>query len=149
MTLRLADDRDPARFPCRVSLGLRHTDLDSQKLVSNVAIAELFEDARTHFSVDRKLKSAFDPHRRVLTSLEFTFGMDARYPGAMDIAVGVLNIENSGWTLRLIALQNGNYVAGCDARFVLLLDDALVDLPERLVALLKKDQIGPAFGQIG
>lgn len=130
------------RFPFRVSVGCRHTDLDVQKAINNVAIAEMFEEARTQYSVGRKLKPAFDPNRRLLDRLTIRFGEDGRYPGQLDIGVGIQAIGRDGWTVRQLAVQGGRMIALCDAEFSLMLEGERVDLPQGLADLLRRDMLG-------
>lgn len=131
-------------FPFRVTIGTRHTDLDIQKNINNVAIAEIFEEARTLYSLSRKLKSAFDPHRRFLETLAILFGEDGRYPAPFDVGVGVRSLATDSWTLRLLAVQNGKAVAGCDCLFRLVSDERGVDLPDALAGILRQDLLPEA-----
>lgn len=128
-----------AEFPFRVSIGCRHTDLDIQKAVHNVAIAEIFEEARTLYSVRRRLKPAFDPNRRVLRSIELTFLADACYPGGLDVGVGVAAISSNDWEIEMLAVQGDTPVASCKTRFFLALDAHPVALPAQLTAILQAD----------
>ena len=125
----------------RTTLQCRHTDLDVQKLINNVAIAEMFEEARTQYSVSRRLKPHFDPHRRFLERISIDFGSDAKYPGGIDFNIGVLEIRPDGWTLRIIATQRGEFVARCDTRFALQSEGRPVALPDGLAEILRGDLI--------
>lgn len=131
--------QDLASFPFRVSIGCRHTDLDILKSIHSVAIADIFEEARTLYSVGRKLKPAFDPHRRRLAALEIVFGEDARYPGSLDLGVGVACIGLHGWTIALVAMQNGSLIATCQTRFAIVDGDRPVALSPALTAILQAD----------
>ena len=132
---------DAGIYPFRVDVGFRHLDLDVQKLITNVAIAECFEEGRTKYSIDRRLKGAFDPHRRILSELRIWYGEDAKYPGGVQVSVGVGAITENSWTLHLLATQEKRCVARCESQFQLLSGDQLVALPDGLAQILRKDLI--------
>lgn len=130
---------DPARYPFTTLVQSRHVDLDVQKALSNVAFSELFEEARTLYSLDRRLKSKFDPFRRVLSQVLIEFHADAGYPAALSISVGVESIGSHGWTLSLIAVQQEKLIASCESEFALRGEEGQVELPPALVAALTTD----------
>src|SRR5215208_4239448 len=138
--MKSLENRHLESFPFGAEVGVRHTDLDLQKCINNVALADIFEEARTQFSVSRKLKGAFDPHRRVIEALTIAFGQDGCYPGSVDVYVGVEAIADRSWTLRLVAAQNGQIIAANDCTFRLLNDEGqAVPLPAALVGILEQD----------
>jgi len=125
-----------------VAIGVRHTDLDVQKNINNVAFADIFEEARTQYSVSRKLKPQMDPHRRVIDTLTIRFIEDARYPGAFDVHVGVASLAADSWILRCVAVQNDRVIAVNDCTFRLVGEDRqAITLPAGLIAILEKDLI--------
>jgi acyl-CoA thioester hydrolase len=126
-------------FPFQHSVGFRHTDLDANKAVHNVAVADMFEEARTLYSVNRRLKPLTDPHRRVLRAVEIEFFGDAHYPGAFDIGVGVASVNSHEWVIELCAVQKGELIASCRTRFSLTHDGAPAPLPEELRRILQSD----------
>lgn len=132
---------DPARFPFIASVQCRHVDLDAQKVLSNVAFSELFEEARTRYSLDRKLKPIFDPLKRVLCRVSIEFHVEGRYPAEISVAVGVKTVELCGWTLLLFAFQNGVLIASCESQFILASDESQAELPQGLIKLLKNDLV--------
>lgn len=134
-------DRTIDQFPFRVTIGTRHTDLDIHKNINNVAVAEIFEEARTLYSLSRKLKPAFDPHRRYLESLTILFGEDGSYPASFDVGVAVASVAPDSWTLRLLAVQGEKKIAGCDCVFGLVSDEGRVDLPAALADILRQDML--------
>lgn len=128
--------------PFQVQVGVRHFDLDIQKNINNVAIGEIFEEARTQYSINRKLKGAMDPNRRVLDNLSIRFVADGRYPGALDLHGGVASVNGDGWILRLFAVQNGTLLAVNDCTFRLVDGDGQgVPLSHDLVRILEQDLI--------
>ena len=129
-------------YPFQTEIGVRHTDLDVQKCVNNVALADIFEDARTQYSVGRKLKGAFDPNRRVIDSMTIRFGEDGCYPGSLSVHAGVATITQQSWTLRLVATQKDRTIATNDCTFKLLDGEgAAVALPPQLVQILERDRL--------
>jgi acyl-CoA thioester hydrolase len=126
-------------FPFVTVVSTRHTDLDAQKIVSNVALAEIFEEARTRYSLDRRLKASFDPFRRLLSKVSIAFVSDGRYPRDLDVGVAVTHLHSHGWTLRLVASDGPVCIATCESEFELSSDDGKAALPAGLVEKLRGD----------
>jgi acyl-CoA thioesterase FadM len=122
-----------------VTVGLRHTDVDVQKAVHSVALADIFEEARTRYSIARRLKPAFDPHRRLLRSVTIESFRDATYPGSLEVGIGIVSVGEHDWVVDLLAVQSGIAVARCLTRFSLAQGDAPAALPDGLIALLRSD----------
>jgi len=130
------------KYPFHIEVGVRHTDLDIQKCVNNVALANIFEEARTQYSVARKLKRAFDPSRRQIDSLTIIFGEDGGYPGLVLVHVGISEISAHTWTLQLVATQKDRVIAVNACTFKLLnAEGSTVDLPAQLMRILEQDRL--------
>jgi len=134
----MATAKRVAAFAFHVTVGIRHTDLDILKNVNNVALAAIFEEARTLYSVEYKLKGMIDPLRRVIDHLTIRFFDDGRYPGALEISVGVASLAVDKWTLELAASQSGKLIAVNECTFGLL-DEAgsPAPLPDALANILR------------
>lgn len=133
-------ESSPSLYPFNVEVGCRHTDLDVQKCINNVAISDILEEARTQYSVSRKLKAAFDPNRRLIDQLVVRFGADARYPKPLGVGIGVQSLSSSGWTLRAVIVQDGQIIAISDCMFRLVTGQGEpVALSQALINILERD----------
>jgi acyl-CoA thioester hydrolase len=127
-------------YPFKVQVACRHTDLDVQKCINNVAISNLLEEARTQYSLSRKLKAAFDPYRRLIDGLVIRFVSDGRYPAPLDVGIGVLSVSHNGWTLRAVIVQQEQVIAVSDCLFKLVTEqNGHVGLPQALINILERD----------
>ncbi|MCK9544085.1 MAG: thioesterase family protein [Novosphingobium sp.] len=91
---------DIAAFPFRKELEGRFRDIDARRHINNIAIAELFSEARTHF-----IYSFFETIERpeglffVVGQQAVFYAGEAHYPGRIEVGVGLFETGRS--TLRI------------------------------------------------
>ncbi|WGM45936.1 hypothetical protein KOAAANKH_00801 [Brevundimonas sp. NIBR10] len=118
---------DAYPFQCR--LGTRFGDQDLNRHLNNVALASLFEEGRVRFVQALGGGEHLPNGATVVAAMKTDFLRDALYPADLVIAIGVLRIGRTSWTVVEGAFQDGRCVAVCEATLVRRSADGPVGLP--------------------
>jgi acyl-CoA thioester hydrolase len=90
----------PAAFPMRMDVQGRYRDVDARRHINNIAIAEMFSEARSHFI--RALFTGLDGLEDqffVVGQQALFYADEAHFPGSIEIGTGLYDIDRS--TLRI------------------------------------------------
>ncbi|MEX1033365.1 MAG: acyl-CoA thioesterase [Cellvibrionaceae bacterium] len=110
-------------FPFRVELATRFDDLDTQGHINNVAIANLYQEARLRFHGKafgelRGGQDRDDGIGTVLVDIHITYQRETHYPLPVTIACGVGRLGNTSYTIKSVLFQDSHCVGTCDAVLV-------------------------------
>ena len=102
---------DPARFPFRTEADIRFGDMDINRHVNNVAIANFIEEGRVRFHLASGFHGSLKGLGAMAVSVAIEYVGQAFFPGTMTIHAGALRIGSSSYELELLLYQNGRPVA--------------------------------------
>ena len=122
-----------ATYPARIELPTRFGDMDANYHLNNVAIAQLFEEARVQFnSGSAKLLGGVRP-RMMVAHVGIDYLAEGHYPGPVALHLGIAHIGNSSFTMALAAFQQDRCFALCDSVLVVRSPEGgAAPLPPRL-----------------
>ena len=132
-TLRLED------FPFRLTDNVRFADLDPQQHVNNAVYASYFETGRV--TLIRNPVYGLMPQGLswMLVRLAIDFKSEVRWPGTIDLGLGVNRIGRTSVTYTQVVFANGKCAASADAVTVLV-DKATskpAAIPDEIIAKFK------------
>jgi acyl-CoA thioester hydrolase len=108
-----------ATYPAHIDLPTRFGDMDANFHLNNVAIAQLFEEARVQFnSGSAKLLGGTRP-RFMVAHVGIDYVAEAHYPGLVAIHLGVAHIGSSSFTMAMAAFQQDRCFALCNSVLVM------------------------------
>jgi len=112
--------RQRSPYPFWIEVPLRYADMDTMGHVNNVAHVAFLQEARVCFL--RRLfeveKTDFGATRLFIARLEIDYLREARYPGLMDVGVGVLRTGRTSYTLGLASFMGDECISAADAVMV-------------------------------
>lgn len=112
---------DPAlleldRYPYRVEVATRFADMDINGHINNVALSAAFEDARARFDFEYCSHHTRNVVMTVSTYVDYM--AQAHYPRPLQMAVGIVSIGSSSWSLSELGMQDGVICALCRVTMV-------------------------------
>jgi acyl-CoA thioester hydrolase len=111
---------DPAAYPHQDTIQTRFGDMDMLGHLNNVALAALFESARTRFNAAHRLWGPeFAEHRAVIARVEINYLAEGHYPADVEVATGIGRVGNRSWQVLALMIQGGRALATCDATLVM------------------------------
>lgn len=128
-------------YPHRSETDIRHSDTDRIGHVNNVAFAAFLEFGRASLLHELTRAVPIPGHAFVIVRLEIDYRAEMRWPGRVQIGVGVARIGRSSFTVDQAMFNEGKVVA--TARSVL----AMMNLTTRRSAPLPPDIIA-ALGRL-
>lgn len=106
-----------ATYPARIELPTRFGDMDANFHLNNVAIAQLFEEARVQFnSGSAKLLGARP--RVMVAHVGIDYLAEGHYPGLVALHLGIAHIGTSSFKMAMAAFQSDRCFALCDSVLV-------------------------------
>jgi acyl-CoA thioester hydrolase len=105
-------------YPAHVDLPTRFGDMDANFHLNNVAIAQLFEEARVQFNTgSARLLGGARP-RIMVAHVGIDYLAEGQYPGLASIHLGIGHIGNSSFRMAMAAFQQDRCFALCDSVLV-------------------------------
>lgn len=104
------------RYPFRVEVATRFADMDINGHINNVALSAAFEDARARFDFQHCSHPSRDTVMTVSTYVDYM--AQAHYPRPLQMAVGIVSIGKSSWSMSELGLQDGVICALCRVTMV-------------------------------
>ena len=113
----------PETYPTRLDLPTRFGDMDANGHLNNVAIAQLFEEARVQFNTGTaKLFDGPNPHlirpRFMVAHVGIDYLAEGHYPAPVALMLGVAHIGSSSFRMAMAAFQDTRCIALSDAVLV-------------------------------
>ena len=125
---------DPGRFPFRTEADIRFGDIDVNRHVNNVSIANFVEEGRVRFHQASGFHVALAGLGAMAVSVAIEFVGQAFYPGTMTIHAGALRIGTSSYDLELLLVQDGRPVALARSTMVCTRDGKPFPIPDHFRA---------------
>ena len=122
MNAPLTSDASPRLedFPYRISDNVRFADLDPNQHVNNAVYATYFETGRVTLVKDRSLGLMPQGLGWILVRLDIHFRAELRWPGLIEIGLGLTKFGGTSVTLDQVVFSEGNCVASAQAVTVLI-----------------------------
>ncbi|WP_447763173.1 acyl-CoA thioesterase [Sphingopyxis panaciterrae] len=99
---------DPATYPRHKPVPIRFSDVDMFRHLNNVATGQFYEEARFELLAEaRELVGKEDRSALVIANVNTSYLGQARYPGTIDVATGILRIGD-----RSLVIAQGLFVSG-------------------------------------
>ena len=108
---------DISNYPIVAELSIRFGDMDYNGHVNNVAIYQLYDEARTQINEELypKEKQLQSDLKVYITDVHLVLLGEAHYPGAVKVATGFLKIGNSAFTYGQAMFQNDHCIGLSEA----------------------------------
>ncbi|HTE40612.1 MAG TPA: thioesterase family protein [Steroidobacteraceae bacterium] len=131
-------------YPHRIDMQTRFADVDPQRHLNNVRIAELYQEARVAFH--RILAEEFQVERsagsRTLVARQsIDYLAEVEYPGIVTVGIGISRVGGASFSLALALFQNGECVGISDAVLVHESQNGPHRLPEHLRSVLEQQML--------
>lgn len=119
-----------ANYPWSCVLPTRYGDLDPNWHINNAAFVGLFEEGRVRFAL-----ALGDPVRpagvsTVVAALNVNFLAETFYPTDLTLALGIVRVGRTSWTVVEGAFNGGQCLAVCEAVMVSVGPDGPVAAPQ-------------------
>jgi acyl-CoA thioester hydrolase len=106
-------------YPIHRPMELRFGDLDPLRHLNNVAVAQLYEEARVRFLDESGVRERLEPkHWFVIAELSIQYLAEGFYPDPVVLGTGVLRVGGSSFALVHALFQNGRCIGTCDSVLV-------------------------------
>lgn len=128
---------DPASYPLHKPVPIRFADVDMFRHLNNVATGQFYEEARYELLAElRGLVPKEESPTLVIANVDTAFLGQARYPGVIDVATGVVRVGE-----RSITIGQGLFVEerciGCADSIVVAAEGVLAAaIHDRLESLM-------------
>jgi acyl-CoA thioester hydrolase len=128
---------DPANYPLLKPVPIRFADVDMFRHLNNVATGQFYEEARYELLADlRGLVPRDESPTLVIANVDTAFLGQARYPGVIDVATGVVRVGERSITIGQGLFVEGRCI-GCADSIVVVAEGMLAPaIRERLASLL-------------
>ena len=107
-------------FPYRLTDNVRFADLDPNQHVNNAVYATYFETGRVTLMKDRSHGLTPDGLAWILVRLDIHFRAELRWPGAIEMGLGVSKFGRTSVTFDQVVFSEGRCVASAQTVTVLL-----------------------------
>lgn len=127
-------------YPHRVETDIRHSDTDRLGHVNNVAFAAFLEFGRASLLHNMTTAVPIPGHAFVIVRLEIDYRTEMRWPGRVQIGVGVSRIGRSSFAVRQAIYNEGKLAAEGNSVLVMMNEATRrsAPLPVSLVAALRQ-----------
>jgi acyl-CoA thioester hydrolase len=108
-------------YPIHRPIELRFGDLDPLRHLNNVAVAQLYEEARVRFLDESGVRERLEPKQWfVIAELTVQYLAEGFYPDPVVTGTGVLRVGGSSFTLAHALFQNGRCIGTSEGVLVLV-----------------------------
>jgi acyl-CoA thioester hydrolase len=114
-------------FPFRCEIATRFTDIDVLGHVNNVAMAAIFQEARTRFAHAFDFMNLIKGRRLVVASLTIEFADEMFHLDPIEVSAGLIEIGRTSYRLGQMARQKGRI--GAYAEIVQVAGDKTGPIP--------------------
>jgi acyl-CoA thioester hydrolase len=99
---------DPASYPLHKPVPIRFADVDMFRHLNNVATGQFYEEARFELLAEARVQvPKEDSPGLVVANVDTAFLGQARYPGTIDVATGIVRVGE-----RSLVIGQGLFVDG-------------------------------------
>lgn len=133
---------DPARYPFSCDIATRFADLDLNRHLNNVALAEICEEARVRFhgasGFIAAISGAGPGSGAMVVSFAIEYLGQGYHPDPVSAHVAATRIGTSSYGLAILIRQNGNTIAHAQAAMVAVQGGQPTPIPDDF-----RDTVGP------
>ena len=128
--------RELAAYPWHHEIATRFSDMDVNRHLNNVAVAQLYEETRVRFNWGlREMHPSLKP-RYLVGRVEIDYLGEGLYPLPVFAAYGVGHIGNSSFRAAMGLFQRDRCIGLCDTVMVHRDEHGPAPIPEALRAVL-------------
>ncbi|KJS09550.1 MAG: hypothetical protein VR73_01910 [Gammaproteobacteria bacterium BRH_c0] len=133
-------------YPLVDEIPTRFNDMDYNAHINNVAIYQLYDEARVRLNqvLYPKEQQLLSDMKVYIVDVHLTMLGEAFYPGNVQVATGFLKIGTSSFTYGQGMFQDGRCIGLAEAVAVYAIDRKPVPVPEDQRLWLEKHRIGDA-----
>lgn len=106
---------DPARYAVRETLQTRYGDMDANRHLNNVSVAQLVEEARVrfhrHLFGESESGAALDRRAIIIAHVAIDYLAEGRYGADVDSGVAVVGVGTRSYRLGIGLFQDGRAIA--------------------------------------
>lgn len=131
-----------ASYPYRAEVETQLSDMNVLGHLNNVAMCRYYEAVRSRFLIDAIGEPLFQPDatfRPLAVDLRLRFLKEGRFPGPVQMRLGVSRLGRTSFELQHAAFQKGTCIGLCECVLVLVAKDGPLSIPQdlrmRLMAL--------------
>ncbi len=128
--------RDLAAYPWSHVLETRFSDMDVNRHLNNVAVAQLYEETRVRFNWGLRSAHPELKPRYLVGRVEIDYLGEGLYPQPVTAAYGLASIGNTSFRAAMGLFQQDRCIGLCDTVMVHRGADGPAPLPEPLRAVL-------------
>ena len=121
---------DPARYPFVTETDVRFGDMDVNRHVNNVSLANFVEEGRVRFHRASGFHSAISGLGAMAASVAMEFVGQAFYPGTIIVHCGASRIGRTSYELELLLRQNEQPVVFARSVMVCMKDGKSCAIPD-------------------
>lgn len=128
---------DAASYPLHKPVPIRFADVDMFRHLNNVATGQFYEEARYELLAElRALVPREESPTLVIANVDTAFLGQARYPGVIDVATGIVRVGERSITIGQGLFVEGRCI-GCADSIVVVAEGALAPpIRDRLDSLI-------------
>ncbi len=127
----------PGFYPWRLTIDTRFGDMDPNRHLNNVAITQLYEEARVRFNLMLRGSGAeYGRPSFLVAHVAVDYLAEGQYPGAVEIGFGVLSFGNSSYRAGMGLFQGAHCIGLCDTVMVHRGEGGPTVIPDALRAAL-------------
>lgn len=131
-----------AAYPARLDLPTRFGDMDANGHLNNVAIAQLFEEARVQFNTGSAQVLGGARPRMMVAHVGIDYLAEGHYPLPVALMMGIAAIGSSSFRMAMAAFQAARCIALCDSVLVVRgPDGGAAPLPPALLERLEAHRL--------
>lgn len=130
---------EASHYPACIEVPPRFQDLDTLGHINNVALADMFENARVHFH------RRFGSHpsdmrvRWLVAAVDLKYVAESHFPHPLEFYSAVGHVGNSSWSVIQAAFQDGKCVATCDTVMVMHGPRGKTSIPDEMRAIMHEN----------
>ncbi len=125
-----------AAYPWTIELATRFADMDVNRHLNNVAVAQLYEETRVRFNWRLRAAHPELKPRYLVGRVEIDYLGEGRYPAAVTSGYGIAAVGNTSFRVAMALFQQGVCIGLCDTVMVYRGETGPAPLPAPLRAVL-------------
>ncbi len=130
---------DPATYPLHKAVPIRFSDIDMFRHLNNVATGQFYEEARFALLAAARVQVATDDSPvLVIANVDTAFLGQARYPGTIDVATGIVRVGTRSLVIGQGLFVGGQCIGCADSIIVATGPSGPVPLPGPIAAYLSQ-----------
>jgi len=135
--------RELAAYPWSHEVATRFSDMDINRHLNNVAVAQLYEETRVRFNWELRGRCPELKPRYLVGRVEIDYLGEGLYPLPVTAAYGVASVGTSSFRVAMALFQRGACIGLCDTVMVHRGEAGPAPVPDALRAVLGEWALRP------